>query len=394
MHVTLRRGFRYNAQIVASSNPWSDPKAPPAGFTLPVSMGPINLPPPPRKRQWGWLVVCGLFAFAGGVVAGPSLKDQAFALVEGTISATRKHAPKFLRRWLPDAPAGESAQAPARRVVAPSLPPAIGAKAASGEAGGVPPMPEARPAQPVEQIEPEAPGSPPEPAPAAESEPRQAVAVAEAPSGRRSHAKGAARTASAGKANPPARKHGKYQDPFETEGDEAGANTGASTTRQAKNTAGSASASVKSEPAARSAAPNSSDPLDSLIADAVTETKPKGKKRNSKGIDDMLKDVQKGNPAPSSKHAAAAELPPLSRSDISKAMAGVKSKGNDCAHRLKSKGIAELKITVGKNGKVTDVRVGGKVGNTPLAACIEKAARAATFPPNAGLRFDYRIDVR
>jgi hypothetical protein len=34
------------------------------------------------------------------------------------------------------------------------------------------------------------------------------------------------------------------------------------------------------------------------------------------------------------------------------------------------------------------------VADTPLAACIAKAARAATFPPNAGLRFDYKIDVR
>lgn len=75
-------------------------------------------------------------------------------------------------------------------------------------------------------------------------------------------------------------------------------------------------------------------------------------------------------------------------------MAGVKTRCNACAQRLGQTGIAELKITVGKNGAVTDVLVGGKIANTPLAACIEKATRMATFPPSTGLRFDYRIDAR
>jgi hypothetical protein len=110
----------------------------------------------------------------------------------------------------------------------------------------------------------------------------------------------------------------------------------------------------------------------------------------------MLKDVQKtdGAPAAKPKAQAQAELPPLSASDIAKAMAGVKARSNECARRLKQKGIAELNLNVGKNGKVTDVSVGGKVAGTPLADCIAKAARGATFPPNAGLRFDYKIDAR
>jgi hypothetical protein len=49
---------------------------------------------------------------------------------------------------------------------------------------------------------------------------------------------------------------------------------------------------------------------------------------------------------------------------------------------------------VSKDGNVTGVSVGGKLANTPVAGCIEKAARAASFPRSAGLRFDYRIDVR
>jgi TonB family protein len=74
-------------------------------------------------------------------------------------------------------------------------------------------------------------------------------------------------------------------------------------------------------------------------------------------------------------------------------MAEVKAKANACAQRLGQSGTAELKISVGKEGGVTDVRVGGKVANTPLGACVDKVVRAATFRPNAGLRFDYRIDA-
>jgi hypothetical protein len=74
-------------------------------------------------------------------------------------------------------------------------------------------------------------------------------------------------------------------------------------------------------------------------------------------------------------------------------MAVVKTRSNSCAQRLGQSGIAELKITVSKSGAVTDVQLGGKIANTPLAACIEKATRAAPFPASSGLRFDYRIDA-
>lgn len=126
----------------------------------------------------------------------------------------------------------------------------------------------------------------------------------------------------------------------------------------------------------------------------MTDTKGKSSsKKTSKDIDAMLKDVQKSEPAPAAKPRAQAELPPLSPADISKAMAGVKARSGECARRLGQRGVAELNLNVGKSGRVTDVTVGGKVAGTPLAACIEKAARAATFPPNAGLRFDYKVDA-
>jgi hypothetical protein len=130
-------------------------------------------------------------------------------------------------------------------------------------------------------------------------------------------------------------------------------------------------------PAPKSAGPKSHDSLD-----------------KNKDIDAMLKDVQKSNPPPPPKREAQPSLPPLSPADIAKVMASVKTRGNDCAQRLGAKGVAELKLAVGKDGKVTEARVGGKLANTPLGACIEKAARASSFPPSSGLRFDYRIDVR
>jgi len=62
--------------------------------------------------------------------------------------------------------------------------------------------------------------------------------------------------------------------------------------------------------------------------------------------------------------------------------------------RSTQKGVAELKITVGKSGAVSDVHLGGKLVDTPVGACIEKVTRAAVFPASSGLVFDYRVDAR
>jgi hypothetical protein len=138
-----------------------------------------------------------------------------------------------------------------------------------------------------------------------------------------------------------------------------------------------------------------SSSLDSLMADVVSEDKTtKGKKENSKEMDAILKDVQKAEPAPVAKKPPPAAAPPLSPTEISSAMGQLKVRGNACAHRAGRGGTAELKIAVSKEGRVTDVKVGGKLAGTPVATCIEQAARAITFRPNAGLRFDYRMDVR
>jgi hypothetical protein len=121
--------------------------------------------------------------------------------------------------------------------------------------------------------------------------------------------------------------------------------------------------------------------------------KSKGSRSTSKDIDAMLKDVQKSNPAPAPKRIEPPEAPPLTSADIARAMAGVKTSADACGKRLGQTGVADLKLTVGKDGKVNAVSVGGKAAGTPLAGCIEKSARAVTFRPNAGLKFDYRIDV-
>jgi hypothetical protein len=164
-----------------------------------------------------------------------------------------------------------------------------------------------------------------------------------------------------------AKKAGKAKDPFDGEGDGKG----------------------KADDS--KSASKSGDPLDSLMNDVVTDSK-KGKK-DSKEMDSILKDVQKADPTTTAKKDQPPSAPPLSPADISTAMAQVKVKGNSCAQRFGRAGTAELKITVSREGKVTDVAVAGKLAGTPVAGCIEQAVKTAVFRPNAGLKFDYRMDV-
>jgi hypothetical protein len=132
--------------------------------------------------------------------------------------------------------------------------------------------------------------------------------------------------------------------------------------------------------------------LDSLMNDGVSDKKKSGK--NNKELDSMLKEVQKPDNTPAPKKEPEKELPSLSQSDIRSTMTLVKQKAHDCATSLKAKGFAEMKITVGKDGKVAKAIIGGKLAGTPLAACVEKVTRATKFPESKGLTFDYRLDVR
>lgn len=247
----------------------------------------------------------------------------------------------------------------------------------------------ARPAVQAVPVQPVAPPAAvaPEGPQAEASAPRVAVAAlppTPAPSERAERPSRMGRSKSAAKpsASSSVRKGGRSHDPFAVN-DGAGAVTEA------------ASKAASPDPASRAAASKSSDPLDNLLAGAVTDSKGKSSsKKTSRDIDVMLKDVQKSDGTPAAKPKAQAEAAPLSPSEIAKVMAGVKARSHECARKSGQKGIAQLNLNVGKNGKVTDVKVGGKVAGTPLADCVEKAARAATFRPNTGLRFDYKIDAR
>jgi hypothetical protein len=150
-------------------------------------------------------------------------------------------------------------------------------------------------------------------------------------------------------------------------------------------------ATPKPDKPAPAAKAKGSDSLDSLMKDGVADKKKTGK--DNKGIDSMLMEVQKPD-KPQPKKEAEKDLPSLSQSDIATTMGAVKLKAHDCAVSFKSKGFAELKITVAKDGKVTAVGIGGKLAGTPVAECVDKVTRAAKFPESKGLTFDYRLDVR
>jgi hypothetical protein len=185
---------------------------------------------------------------------------------------------------------------------------------------------------------------------------------------------------------PAAGKRGGGSDPFESY--EGGASAPAPLKRAAK-------PAPELAPVARSSA-RSSDGLDELMAGAArgTGSKPSAKHNTSKEIDTMLKDVQKSDPPPPPKRAEPAPLPPLTAANITAAMAGVKTEANACGKRFGQTGIAELTLAVAKDGKVTEVAVRGALADSPVGRCVAKAARRASFPRNAGLKFDYRIAVQ
>jgi hypothetical protein len=326
-----------------------------------MSMGPIKLPAginqPRRKQRWGWLLLWTLLVFSGGIAAAPKVFES--GLVERACSVLGICAPRFVKTSKPEAPSIRPL--PAQDIATASASPGVQGPAveARGEAPKIAAEPVA--ARPDQEANPEKTAVvvaplPPAPAMHTAAPARVELAVVEPRSGQARRTKGGsakAATTAGAPAEPaePAKKTSAYHDPFASDDENV--------------------------PAPKSASSKSHDSLD-----------------KNKDIDAMLKDVQKSNPPPPPKREAPPSLPPLSPADISRVMAGIKTRGNDCAQRLGAKGVAELKLAVGKDGKVTDVRVSGKLANTPLGACIEKAARASSFPPSSGLRFDYRIDVR
>ena len=69
----------------------------------------------------------------------------------------------------------------------------------------------------------------------------------------------------------------------------------------------------------------------------------------------------------------------LSGSDIKKGMSSVAAKAQGCYNG--TQGTAAVKLVVDPSGKVSKANVTGAFAGTPVAACVEKAVKAATFPP-------------
>jgi hypothetical protein len=263
--------------------------------------------------------------------------------------------------------------------------------------------PSAEPAKPTEPTEPaDAPAAPqPKTEIAAESaKTKAAVAVARPASERterqaRPHARLGAHDKVAGSlpaveavdslavAKPKGHKHAGA-DPFDSYGDGESPTVAPAPPAPAANAGAEPSAPPKSR---RSAV------LDDLMANGGSESKSHDKRSTSREIDAMLKDVQKSAP-PAPKRAEPPALPSLTASDIAKAMAGVKSHAATCGQRFGQNGIADLKLTVGSSGRVSDVAVRGKLADSATGRCVAEAARGAVFPRSGGLTFDYRIDVR
>ncbi|HJX63263.1 MAG TPA: hypothetical protein VJ860_04845 [Polyangia bacterium] len=382
---------------MAPSTRWPDPRQPQANPEGSVFIGPLTVPDLPRKRRWGWLLLWTFLVFAGGVAAGPTLTNQAFALVERASSMLGMEPPQLVEKLKPAKPSIEPLPAPgveqapvgeARAELPPTTPEPVARQAEEPAESEKPAGTMAQ--QPAARSETAAPTAPARPAVAEMAVARPAHTTGNA----KTMSRRAATTMKGTKAETPAPADAPFHDPFADGAERANRPKAAVPSRKSNPSFDEPARTAKNEPAAKPAASPSQDSLDNLMADVTTDRKGKDKPHQDKSLDALLNDVQKGKPDSPPKHDAPASLPPLSQSDITRVMAEVKTRGKECARQLGQKGIAELNLVVGKEGRVTQVSVGGNVANTPLAACIEKAVRAASFPRSAGLRFDYRIDVR
>jgi TonB family protein len=335
------------------------------------------------KRRWGRAIFAWtLCVFAGGVAAGPTLQEYAYQGIDEGAFFIVTNAPPWVARYIPPSP--NHLPPPSRSFAVPTALPPSAVPAAEAAA----PVRAEQPSPPTPVAEKRSASTAPLIQPLAALPEAPAIPEPRSPS-RGKHGKLAARAtvheAPPAPAPAPAARKSKQNDPFET----AGADSDPAPTKREV----AAAAPPKSEPAPRRA--RSSDGLDDLMGGSAAEGVPaaKGKRSTSREIDAMLKDVQKSEPPPPPKKSEPAALPALTASDITKAMTAVKTRANECGKSLGQKGMAELKLTVGKDGKVSNVTVAGKSAGSPLGECVARAARAASFPANAGLKFDYRIDV-
>jgi hypothetical protein len=331
-------------------------------------MGPIALPAPPRRKlRWGRLFLWTALVFAGGVAVGFVAKDS-LVKAAGEIGVNLGSTTVALS-------ASSGAVTPKPEPSAATVLPSAAAPAPAPEPRPVVRLADAPAPEPVKA----APGT----AHSARPEPTAETL----PSASGKHGKGSVKAVATAS---PADHKPSFEEPFADESGSAPASKPAASPSRKTVEAAPVAAPAKSEPVKKSAKSNES--LDDLMGDAPGDGK--GKKRENKDIDALLKDVQKPRAEPAPKKEAPPPAPALSAADIARVMSGVKARSKDCANKLAEKGVAELKITVGKSGAVSDVHLGGKLVNTPVGACIEKVTRAAVFPPSSGLVFDYRVDAR
>jgi hypothetical protein len=381
---------------MAPSDRWPVLPESPPGRGSSVFVGPLALPGSSRKRLWVWLLLWTLLVFAGGVAAGPTVTSQAIGLVEGAYSMLGRTPPQFVGQLKP----ATGTATPALPLIEPL--PAAGVEQGAGAPTAVPGSVAGQAAKPAQPGKPAGVVAPQlgVRAGAAGTQSRADPVSVVMPVAHSPHAKGEAkatsdkaapeRTAESTPAAAPAAT--TFHDPFVEDSDSASQPAPAAPTRKSKASFEDFGPAVKSEPEPKPTASPSRDSLDSLMADVVTERK--DKPRAGKGVDAILSKVHDGRAETPAQREAQAPLPPLSQTDISRVMAGVRMRGKDCARKFDQDGIAELTLVVGKDGAVTDVSLGGKLTNTLVGACIERAARAAAFPRSAGLRFEYRVDVR
>jgi predicted Zn finger-like uncharacterized protein len=143
--------------------------------------------------------------------------------------------------------------------------------------------------------------------------------------------------------------------------------------------AGGAAAAPRAEEKKPEAPAKPKDSLDDLLAGALGGKKP------------AAAPVAAARPKEEEPKPADKALGNLTREDIVKGMTPVIPKAKDCYKQFKVPGNADAYITVGKTGKVTDVKVRGKFAGTPTGSCVEDAVKGAKFRENDGMNFPYPI---
>lgn len=134
---------------------------------------------------------------------------------------------------------------------------------------------------------------------------------------------------------------------------------------------------------------------------AVATAAPAEKKPVKGSLDDLLDGaVKSGGRSGGGKRVsdddakAAAPAGPLAKNAVVAGMNGVKPKVNACYAQFKQSGMAMMNVVITKGGKVSSATVTGKFAGTPTGSCVEKAVKAATFPPSEGLSTQYVFMLR